>query len=152
MLINPKKIIENGVLENQHKDGVQQNSIDLTVASIGIIQSGGAIFKEGRQTPKVLPLKGKMFKLSPQFCYAVEFNEYVRVPEDMAAFIICRSTLNRCGAFITSGIYDSGFENHVGAVLRTQTKIKIEEGARIATIYFVRAESASLYNGIYKAK
>ena len=54
------------------------------------------------------------------------------------------------GAFIIAGVYDSGFNNTIGAVLRVDTTIVLEKGVRVAQIMFFEAESASLYDGVYQ--
>ena len=43
---------------------------------------------------------------------------FVTVPAGLAAFLIVRSTLNRNGIFITSGLYDQGFSNNIGFVMQ----------------------------------
>ena len=100
-----------------------------------------------------LELKNDEYILEPFKTFDILFNEYVKIPKDMCALIITRSSLNRMGAFVLSGVYDSGFENKIGCILRTHsTKIITEKDTRIAQIVFFKADSDSLYNGKYQKK
>ena len=67
--------------------------------------------------------------------------------------MIARSTLNRNGIFITSGLYDSGFENYIGGVMHVRCgPARIERGTRIAQFIYVEAETASMYEGQYNVQ
>ncbi len=153
MIINPNKIIEMKAVENLTDNSfeVQQNGIDLTIESIDLIE-GGKLGKNERSIKEYIPVvddKG-WFDLAPLYAYSITFQQKVKVPENMCASIIQRSTLNRMGGYIFSGLYDSGFNNVIGAVLRTNSNLKIQKGARVAQIIFQEAESASQYKGIYQ--
>ena len=153
MLLNPNKMIEDNVIYNIDKETqLQPNSIDLTLKSIQLI-IGGELMKDSSKIIKEeLKCKDGVFNLYERQAYDVTFNEFVSIPDDVAAFVTHRSTLNRIGGQITSGIYDSGFNNYVGGVLRTSRKIKIEKNARIATIFFVQAQSSHIYDGQYQGQ
>lgn len=151
MIINPKKIIKDKVITPVNKKQIQPNSIDLTIKSVRLIE-GGVLTERGATPWLTEMLQNQFFTLRGNKAYDIIFNEYVEVPENMVGFIVCRSSLNRIGAFITSGLYDSGFKNYVGAVLRTNNAITIQGGTRIATMYFIKAEAAHKYNGQYQDK
>ena len=152
MIINPNKIIKNKIILNFCEKAIQPNSIDLRIKNIAEIQDGGYLLKDKKLIKsKKMPQK-TIWKLKKGKAYDIEFEEYVKIPKNIAAFITHRSTLNRMGAFIMSGIYDSGFENYVGAILRTNTNIKVGKGVRIATIFFVKADSCYNYQGQYQKK
>ena len=121
MIINPKKIIEMNAVKNVDPDALQPNSIDLTLHSAEHILDHGVLYKTAKRLPLTAKVRsdGRMLTFDSYQCYSVTFNEHVKVPENMVGFIVCRSSLNRMGAFITSGLYDSGFDNYIGAVLRT---------------------------------
>jgi len=86
--------------------------------------------------------------------YSIDFMEDVEVPEDMAAVVVHRSTINRTIGTVVSGVYDPGFRSKggCGAIFRPSVDVRIEVGYRMAQIVFFSAESASLYNGQYQAK
>ncbi len=155
MLINPKRIIKEGIIQNHTEEAIQPNSIDLTLKSIRRVIDGGSLKKNSKNichSTDIEPERDDCYRLEANAAFDVVFNEHVKIPEGMAAFITHRSTLNRIGGFITSGIYDSGFNNYVGAILRTNAIVNLERGARIATIYFIKADNAHLYAGQYQGK
>lgn len=154
MIISPKTIVGEQIvsqllsIENQ----VQQNGIDLTIANIQKMAGICQLYRDSRKTPELEDVdfdENECVLLYPG-TYDVTFNEYVAIPNEMCAQIIQRSTLNRTGNFITSGLYDAGFENHIGCVLHVTNPISLQRGARLAQIVFSVAEEGELYNGIYK--
>lgn len=156
MIINPKKIVEDGIIQNvdDGKFEVQQNGIDLTIKSLAQIE-GGQLKRDGKTIKdyhEIEPDEDDLFWLMPGKAYSVEFEQKIEVPENMCAQIIQRSTLNRMGGFIIAGLYDSGFKNQIGAVLRTNAFISIEKGSRVAQIIFEDADAASQYNGQYQGE
>lgn len=156
MVHNPKKVIDGGFIQNLDggKMEVQQNGIDLTLGSVEII-NGGFLGREKREIMTYSKLDydaDGFYTFDPSRSYSITFQQSIKVPDNMCASIVQRSTLNRMGAFILSGVYDSGFENTIGAVLRTSALVRIQQGARIAQILFHEADAASLYNGVYQAK
>ncbi len=76
---------------------------------------------------------------------------FVNIPAGVAAFLIVRSTLNRNGLFVTSGLYDSGFNNLIGfAIQNNGHPAYIAPHTRVAQIVFVKSEdSGVLYTGGY---
>ena len=77
-------------------------------------------------------------------------NFYVDIPEGVAAYMIVRSTFNRNGIFITSGLYDSGFKNYLGFTIHNRSGLAfIAPGTRIGQLIFVHSESVGSYQGIY---
>lgn len=76
-------------------------------------------------------------------------NFYVNIPEGVAALFIIRSTLNRNGLFITSGLYDSGFKGHIGYAIHNDhsAAAHIAPGTRVGQIMFVESQNAGVYTG-----
>ena len=80
-------------------------------------------------------------------------NVTVKLPEGVACMLIIRSTLNRNGIFLTSGLYDSGFEGPIGFTLRNDSGVAfIKRGTRVGQIMFMSSDSAGLYSGGYNRK
>lgn len=153
MIINPKKIIGEGIVKNfDEKEALQPNSIDLRIKSVREIRNGGSLRLLGKdiKSQSLEYSYEDIWEFERGKAYDVEFEEFVEVPESMMAFVTHRSSLNRIGAHITSGIYDSGFKNYIGAIMRCDADITIQKGTRIATIYFMKAESDHKYNGQYQ--
>lgn len=156
MIQNPEVIFRDGIVSDLEGGSlaIQQNGIDITLESVEMVM-GGSLGRDDKKINTYLPVKEDSdgwFHLASNQCYSVMFQQEVKVPENMIATVVQRSTLNRIGSFILSGVYDSGFQNTIGAILRTSSAIKIQKGARIAQIVFQSAESASLYDGSYQKR
>lgn len=75
---------------------------------------------------------------------------YVEVPEGVAALLIIRSTFNRNGIFLTSGMYDAGFKGNIGFALHNRSGIaQIAPGTRVGQLIFVESQSEGQYEGGY---
>jgi deoxycytidine triphosphate deaminase len=161
-IISPKEILERKivytapqVLEINVEQQMQQVGIDLRLAKASWI-SGLAEFTNNTTTLKPSSFEMQIvdncyfFKAGMQ--YSLDFFEDISVPEDMAALIINRSSINRYSGVITSGVYDPGFRSKggCGAMFRPTLDTKIEIGFRVAQVMFFAAESASLYAGQYQ--
>jgi len=78
---------------------------------------------------------------------------YVNLPEGIAAMTIVRSTFNRNGIFITSGLYDSGYQGHIGFAIQNRGGLAfIAPKTRIGQVIFVASDSAGMYSGGYNHK
>lgn len=83
--------------------------------------------------------------------YDFSSNFHVTLPEGVAAQLIVRSTLNRSGVFLTSGLYDQGFSGQIAGMLRIANgHFTLAKNTRIGQIMFIKSESAGfLYAGGY---
>jgi deoxycytidine triphosphate deaminase len=165
-IVNPKEVLEKGIIyvesgptiivdEENPENQCQQVGIDLRLAKAFKIV-GPVEFSVSKKTTKpnlieIAPVNGYYYFESGEQ-YAIDFIEDVRVPADMAALVINRSTVNRFSGTVTSGVYDPGFQSKggCGAIFRPTYSTKIEQGFRMAQIVFYRASSASLYSGQYQ--
>jgi deoxycytidine triphosphate deaminase len=156
MISNPQHIADLDIVRNLEGGAyeVQQNGIDLTLESLAEITGGISLINEKEifKNKEVLLDEDNCYTLEANKAYAVEFQQEVSVPGSLCASVVQRSTLNRMGTFIISGLYDSGFKNRIGAVLRASAPIKIQKGSRVAQIIFQDASAASLYDGSYQGK
>jgi len=125
---NPKTIRDLKVVTDisDVKNQIQQNGIDLKADMIFQVSTDKTcmLTEETRVRPEstkmeVMEYKGeKGFMLKAGCLYDVLFKESVKIPMNLSGMIIQRSSLNRMGAFITTGWWDSGFENRIGAIVR----------------------------------
>jgi deoxycytidine triphosphate deaminase len=170
MYINPKIAIQEGWITgivNEEKQ-VQPNAIDFTVDKAFTINETDFYltedFKGMRGSSELEPrLFGYDDPDSPQDtrlngwrilgegmldCLS---NMYVNIPEGVAAVLVPRSTLVRNGLFTQNGLYDSGFQGHIGTVIHNRSKwpAYLGVGTRIGQIIFVEAGTASMYSGSY---
>jgi len=82
--------------------------------------------------------------------YEVVMENIIHVGEGEAGWVITRSTLNRNGCFLTSGLYDSGYRGPMMGVLHvTAGPARIKQGTRIGQYLSFDAESLHLYDGSY---
>lgn len=166
MILNPKKAYEEGWIKGVEfpDQQVQQNGIDVRIAEVHKILTPGKLFKSGKELPATAEMmytqekvseddpdaSPKMVHIEKGVPYALISMESVDIPENVAAMVIMRSTLNRIGVPIHSGLYDSGFRGKIQPTLYPFNEFDIELGSRFAQVIFFRAESAALYKGQYQ--
>jgi len=133
----------------------QPNAVDLRVDKI-YKMNDEAVFeisnehKKHRGTKYELnPDRQGYFFLEPGH-YEVVMENIIHVGEGEAGWVITRSTLNRNGLFITSGLYDSGYHGAMAGVLHVMVgPARIKKGTRIGQYLSFDAESLALYDGDY---
>ena len=140
----------------------QPNAVDLRVDKI--FKIGDSQFtvteeeKIHRKGTAVSTDEDGFYNLTPGH-YEVIMKNRIIVAEGEAGFVITRSTLNRNGVFITSGLYDSGYGNkdEEGAIMAGVMHVncgdmKIKPGTRIGQYLSFEAETLHSYDGSYGTK
>jgi deoxycytidine triphosphate deaminase len=129
---------------------IQQSGIDVRLLKIEEILDGGQLGIKTKRalSQKMMPLDGWFYLERGRPCI-FECGEYVSIPKTCCALLIVRSSLNRIGAFVTTGLYDNGFHGYVGGVLRPDCTIKLEIGTPIAQLVFFESRGRNLYLGQY---
>ncbi len=149
------KIVEKLISESQY----QPAGIDVTLKEVRRFDSPGRIDFDN-STRKIsdssaIEYKDDEVHLDPG-PYKVIFNEYVKIPADVAAICLPRSSLLRCGADLNCALWDPGYEGRSEALLIVYNKhgITLKKNAKIGQLVFIRlAEKAnSLYEGRYKGE
>jgi len=141
-------------------DQMQPNAIDVTLDQLWRIDPDDIFYlsKKDKTMRSRDKLKGTWvgnmeepsFRLEPGQ-YQFESNISCDIPEGIVGWLIARSTLNRNGIFIYSGLYDSGFKSPtIGGIMYVNCRSFIEKGARIAQFVTARAETYHMYNGQYQ--
>ena len=143
-------------INNIDDESIQPNAVDLKIDKVWEITDDefylGIKDKHHRKGKEIKPNSFDEFLLQANRSYQFETPHYVIIPEGYVGWLIARSTLNRNGIFITSGLYDSGFQNYVGGVMHVRGgPARIQKGARIAQFIYVEAETAGMYDGDYNA-
>ncbi len=163
MFINPKHAIAEGwvtfpdwMSEDFKQKCIQPNALDFTVDSVYIIGDDVFTISEAGKTMRT-QVKLETFEgnfVLAQGCYDAMSDFYVNVPEGVAAHLITRSTFNRNGVFIQSGLYDSGFKGNCGFVIyNIGGSTVITPGTRIGQLIFTTSEdSGKLYAGGYNTE
>lgn len=179
MFISPQTAIEKGWIKRSDgaeisAESIQPNAIDFTIDRVFSAQYSPAPFKVSDvvadgvvKTVKEFPKfteqtayedadpkfdRVPMWHLLPgSYDFLSDF--YVEIPEGVAALLIVRSTFNRAGLFVTSGLYDSGFKGNIGAALHNNGgEAFVGKGTRVGQIIFVKSDSVGLYAGGYNAE
>lgn len=140
-------------LSNIQEVDIQPNAIDLRLGKIFKIKNNEFIIDEEqkihRGSEEVTLNDDGYFYLEPG-SYEVIMENIINVAEGEAGFVITRSTLNRNGVFITSGLYDSGYNGVMAGVMHVNCGLmKIKPGTRIGQYLCFEAESLHKYDGDY---
>lgn len=162
MFINPNEVIQNGWITGitDPSTQIQPNAIDFTLDELLMVNDKEKAYvsnnKKLVKMKQLLPVAVRneispYWELKGSKVYDGTSNMYVKVPAGYACVpMFTRSTLTRNGTYIMSGLYDSGYEGHIGFTIYTNGgAIDIEVGARVGQIGFVKAEHAHLYAGGY---
>ena len=138
---------------------VQPNAIDLRVDKLYAFDmdttfelgelDDGTEHKKHIKIHECKPNKDGWWDLHMR-CYQVVFEGNITVGEDEAGFVITRSTLNRTGLMVRSGLYDSGYSGVMAGFLDNMFgTAKIRRGARLGQFLLFKAESLLQYDGDY---
>lgn len=171
MFISPQYAFDQGWIRNIANPEVQIGSdgIDLTLKMVSNIQLGEysvlTIAKSNtvhRSLELVEPVTTDGWEVIPDGIkgydlrhgsYDVGFNEFVTLPQGVAALLLLRSSFSRAGHSMFSGLYDQGYEGYTGAVIHVEGPTFIEDNMRVAQIVFIEsAGSGQLYAGGYNHK
>lgn len=140
-------------LTNVKKEDIQPNAIDLRLGKVFKILPN--IFeisndhKKHRGSEELIPDSEGYFTLHPGH-YEVVMENIIHVGSGEAGWVITRSTLNRNGCFITSGLYDSMYHGAMAGVLHvTVDTARIKQGTRIGQYLSFDAEMLHGYDGDY---
>ena len=150
-------------LSHVQEGDIQPNAVDLRLGKVFAIDRErfelSNEHKKHRGSHELLPDADGYFFLGPG-SYEVIMENIIRVGEGEAGWVITRSTLNRNGCFLTSGLYDSGYGIDVktgegvggmmaGVLHVTIAPARIKKGTRIGQFVLFNAECLHLYDGEY---
>ena len=136
----------------QNKD-VQPNAVDLRLGKVFNIKDKTFTIDEeqkihrGSEEHEIW--EDGYYHLYPG-SYEVIMENEIEVGMGEAGFVITRSTLNRNGVFLTSGLYDTGYHGVMAGVMHINCgKMKIKPGTRIGQYLSFKAEALHKYDGDY---
>lgn len=141
-------------LTNVQDEDVQPNAVDIRLAKVYRIKHHQFMLSENnekvhRGTEELVPDDNRMFHLY-NGTYEVVMDNIVSVGPNEAGWVITRSTLNRNGIFLTSGLYDSGYHGVMAAAMHVNCgEAQIEVGARIGQFILFDSPSMMQYTGSY---
>ena len=140
-------------LTNVEQKDIQPNAVDLRVDKFFRVADSDFVIsedhKQHRGSIEIEPDIDGWFYLEPGH-YEVVMKNIIDVGNNEAGWVITRSTLNRNGLFLTSGLYDTGYNGVMAGMLHvTIGPARIKKGTRIGQYLNFEAESIKEYDGSY---
>ena len=144
-------------LTNVELTDIQPNAVDLRVEKIFrmdltkpfvIGEENGKEFKQHRGSTELTPDEEGYWYLNPG-SYEIIMENIINVGSEEAGWVITRSTLNRNGLFITSGLYDSGYNGVMAGALHVTAAAKIKKGTRVGQFLLFKSQALKAYDGDY---
>jgi len=133
---------------------IQPNAVDVRLAKV--FQLGDGLFtisEDGKQHRGNIELEADedgWFFLEENCSYEVVMENIIKVGPNEAGWVVSRSTLIRNGCFLTSGLYDSGYEGVIAACLHVRGgDMMVKKGTRIGQYLSFHSEALHLYDGDY---
>lgn len=150
---NIGSVLTRSVLSNMEDGDVQPNAVDLRLGKVLWISSNEFLIDEERKvhrgTVEMMVDADGYYRLEPGH-YEVVMQNKISVGRDEAGWVITRSTLNRNGVFLTSGLYDTGYNGVMAGVMHvTIGPMRIKPGTRIGQYLCFDAQALSTYDGSY---
>jgi deoxycytidine triphosphate deaminase len=140
-------------LTNVQEGDVQPNAVDLRLGKIFKMSQSTFIIDEKQKVHRgsyEMKADGQGYYNLPEGHYEVVMENMIVVGAQEAGWVITRSTLNRNGVFLTSGLYDSGYDGVMAGVMHvTCGPMRIQKGTRIGQYISFNAEALHSYNGSY---
>jgi deoxycytidine triphosphate deaminase len=140
-------------LTNVQEPDIQPNAVDLRLGNVFFIRPSTFIIDEDQKTHRgsvALPVGDDGYYTLQEGHYEVVMENIIEVGDNEAGWVITRSTLNRNGVFLTSGLYDTGYNGVMAGVMHvTCGPMKIKPGTRIGQYLSFEAEALSKYDGSY---
>lgn len=135
---------------------IQPAGVDLSLAKVFSLEGEGVIdfSNENRKLPEYreIPPKEGVWILE-KGTYNATMNEYIKLPNDIAAIVLPRSSALVCGIEAHSALWDPGYEGRGFLHFTVTRRVKIHENARIVQMIFFRmSEESEGYNGIFKGE
>lgn len=150
---NIASVQSRSTLSNVREGDIQPNAVDLRLGKVFRISTNDFEIsnehKKHRGAEEIFPNGEGYFTLFPG-SYEIVMENIIHVGEGEAGWVITRSTLNRNGCFITSGLYDSGYHGVMAGVLHvTCGTARIKQGTRVGQYLSFDAEMLKKYDGDY---
>ena len=141
------------LLSNVQEGDSQPNAVDLRLGKVYKINNEmfevSNDHKKHRGSEEMFPDGDGYYNLQPG-SYEVVMENIIHVGDGEAGWVITRSTLNRNGCYITSGLYDSGYHGVMAGVLHVTTgPARIKQGTRIGQYLSFDAVMLRAYDGDY---
>ena len=152
-MVNIGGALSSSTLSNVLEGDIQPNAVDLRLGKVFWIAANEFLIDENQKVHRgTIEMKvddDGYYRLQPGH-YEVVMENKITVGDGEAGWVITRSTLNRNGVFITSGLYDTGYSGVMAGVMHvTIGPMRIKPGTRIGQYLSFKAESLHKYDGDY---
>ena len=155
-----KTMIDNNelVVETLVKESIQPASIDCRLGThFLVVEDRDMQTIELDSEIKYREYNGNSITIPPHSFLLATTMEYVKLPDDLTAFVEGRSSIGRMGLFIqNAGWVDPGFEGQITLELYNANSlpIRLEAGRRVCQLVFCRMDQAALspYRGKYQGQ
>lgn len=157
-----KEEIKNLIINNDMISGyqnldeqLQPNGFDLTLESLSKFCSHGVIKVTSKKLPDMIPIEPDILGnyILDSGIYSFTINETIKLPTNISALTIQRSTIMRSGCITNVGCWDSGYNGRGLSILNVINKngLIIEKNSRlIQMIFFRNTTHTESYNGQYQ--
>lgn len=139
-------------LDNLDEKCICPNAVDLRLQKVLKIQNRTFTLSEEERIHRgseEIPLYNDWWTLAPG-SYEVIIGDTITIGPDEAGWVIPRSSLNRNGIFLTSGLYDSGYTGPMAACLHVNCgQFQVKKGTRIGQFLLFKAQAVAQYEGSY---
>ena len=139
------------------EEQVQPNGIDLTLREVTLLQSSGKIAVENsqRRVSDLAPLvfDGLDFIQLMPGAYIITYNEIARLPKNVMALALPRSSLLRCGVTVHTAVWDAGYHGRAQSlmVVYNPQGVSLQKNARIVQlVFFLLTQETEGYQGTYQ--
>lgn len=152
-MIHVASVSSKSTLSGVQQQDIQPNACDLRLSKVFQINYSKFTLsedeKEHRGSVELQPDSLGWWHLNPG-SYEIVMENIIEVGPGEAGWVIPRSTLNRNGVFITSGLYDSGYHGVMAGAMHVNAgPFSVQKGTRVGQFVLFAAESLHKYNGSY---
>jgi len=154
-----KYYLEKGwiVIDPLRDDTIRENGVDLRIGNeIARFKKTEKPFDPENPDPNYFKKeRGEEFVIYPNEHVLLVTEEYIKLPNDVMAFVNLRSSFARLGLFIPPTIVDAGFEGQLTIeVIGSEFPVKLRRGTRFLHLIFARTLTPveNPYKGKYQGQ
>jgi len=144
---------EKKLLEGYDESCLQGAGYDLRVGKFYNCSGDSYLGKDERRMPRIEEIPSDILRMAPGDYVLIETVEKVNMPADIAARVLNRSSVFRCGATTFNALVDPGYQGTLTFGLKniSNSNFSIQRGARVAQIVFEEVKGrAEVYSGKYQ--
>ena len=154
-----KKLLASGELgiDPMGMDQIEPASVDLRLGNTFLVPRTTSGIHSMSETPEYEEVTAEDFIVPAHGFVLATTMEYIRIPDDLTAFVEGRSSVGRLGLFIqNAGWVDPGFEGAITLELfnANHAPMRIEAGRRICQLVMAKADDVveNPYRGKYQGQ